>query len=146
MKCPKDGTELAAAKRDGVDMEVCGACGGMWLTRQELNDLENEVFDLGDDEKGTLAFDAEADTLDCPQCGAAMKRFEYRFYDIDLDFCEAGHGFWLDKGEDQQVLAAMKKEEAGLKRSAVAQDKWGSLLTYWRSGSFLDRIKSVFLH
>jgi len=146
MKCPKCGVDLAPAKRDGIDMEICAACGGMWLTRQELNELEDEVFDLGDDKKGTLAFDPDADALACPECGKAMKRFEYRFYDIEMDFCEDGHGFWLDQGEDQKVLAAMKQEEAGLKRKVLAEDKWGSLMTYWRSGSFLDRLKSLLLH
>ena len=35
-------------KRDGVEMEVCPLCQGMWVTRQELNALEDEVFDFGE--------------------------------------------------------------------------------------------------
>ena len=146
MKCPKCSTDLVQSKLSGVDAELCPSCKGAWLTRQELNQLEDEVFDFGDDEKGTLVFDPQADTLTCPQCGKAMKRFEYRFYDLEMDFCEDGHGFWLEAGEDARVLQLMKQEEAGLKRSVLAEDKWGSLTQFWRSGSFLDRVRDLILH
>lgn len=144
MKCPKDNAQLVQKKRDGVDMETCQSCGGMWLTRQELNQLEDDVFDLGDENKGTLIASATATTLHCPECDTAMKRFEYRFYGLEMDFCENGHGFWLDKDADKRVLDVMKKEEAGLERKVRAEDKWASNLHRLRSGSFLDKIRNFF--
>ena len=104
MKCPNCDTDLVNAKRDGIDMEVCQSCKGMWLSRQELEQLEDEVFDLGDDKKGTLVFESTAAARKCPECGNPMNRFEYRFYDMEMDFCGDGHGFWLDEGEDKKVL------------------------------------------
>ncbi|MGH6875755.1 MAG: zf-TFIIB domain-containing protein, partial [Rhizomicrobium sp.] len=92
MKCPDDHTDLAAAKHSGVEMEICPACKGMWLTRQELNALEDEIFDLGDNEKGSLMLGSSADARECPECGKPMKRFQYRLYDLEMDFCEDGHG------------------------------------------------------
>src|SRR5579863_8800547 len=116
MKCPSCNTDLTPGKRSGVDGELCPTCKGMWLSRQELEQLEDEVFDFGDDKKGTLVFDSSATAAKCPQCEKPMRRFEYRFFDIDMDFCEEGHGFWLDADEDKRVLDAMRKEAKDLAR------------------------------
>jgi len=144
MKCPDCHTELTPAKQSGVDMEICQTCKGMWLTRQELNALEDEVFDFGDDEKGSLVFGSGASPRQCPECGRSMNRFEYRFYDLDMDFCGGGHGFWLEAGEDRRVLELMKKEEAGLERKVLAEDRWASHVKHLRSGSFFEKLRDLF--
>jgi Zn-finger nucleic acid-binding protein len=112
MKCPVCDVELVPGKRDGIAMEICPSCKGMWLSRQELEELEDEVFDLGDDEKGTLIFSATVTSRKCPQCSKPMKGFKYRLYGLAMDCCEDGHGFWLDADEDKRILALMKEEEA----------------------------------
>jgi Zn-finger nucleic acid-binding protein len=142
MKCPVCDVELVPGKRDGIDMESCPSCKGMWLSRQELEELEDEVFDLGDDEKGTLIFSATVTSRKCPQCSKPMKGFKYRLYDLEMDFCEDGHGFWLDADEDKRILELMKEEEADLERKVFAEDRWAVGLQYMRSGSFLDRMRS----
>ncbi len=144
MKCPNCNAILEQAKRRGIEMESCPSCKGMWLSRQELEQLEDKAFDLGDDKKGSLVFNARPTTRACPQCGQPMQRFQYRDYDLELDFCEAAHGFWLDAGEDKRVLELMKKEEAGLERKVLAEHKWASHLQRLRSGSFLDKIRDLF--
>ena len=144
MKCPNCNAVLEQAKRRGIEMETCPSCKGMWLTRQELEQLEGEAFDLGDDKKGSLILDSRPAPRICPQCGRAMRTFEYRDYDLELDFCQEGHGFWLDAGEDKRVLELMKQEEAGLERKVLAEDKWASQLRRLRSGSFLDKLRDLF--
>jgi Zn-finger nucleic acid-binding protein len=144
MKCPDCKTDLAPAKQSGVEMEICPTCKGMWLTRQELNQLEDEVFDLGDNEKGSLMLDSSADTCLCPECAKPMNRFDYRFYDLEMDFCGEGHGFWLEAGEDLRVLELMKKEETDLERKVLAEDKWASTVKHLRSGNFIDKLVNLF--
>lgn len=39
MKCPKDGFDLATRQQQGVSVEVCPECGGMWLDAGELEQL-----------------------------------------------------------------------------------------------------------
>jgi Zn-finger nucleic acid-binding protein len=141
MKCPNCGSGLAPAKRDGVEMEVCSSCNGMWLNQQELTQLEDEAYDLG--KKGSLVFDPEPSSRRCPQCEQGLKRFHYRDYDLELEFCEAGHGFFLDPGEDKRVLELMRREEANLKRAFGAEESWSSQLRHWRSPGFLDRLKGL---
>lgn len=144
MNCSNCNVALVPTKRDRIDMETCPQCHGMWLTRQEMEELEDEAFDLGDDKKGTRVFDSTADTRKCPECGKPMNRFEYRFYDLEMDFCGEGHGFWLEPGEDTRVLELMKKEEADLQRKVMAESRWSSELHRMRSGSFLDRLRDLF--
>ena len=69
-----------------------------------------------------------------------MKRFQYRAYDLEMDFCEDGHGYWLDENEDKRVLELMKEEEAELERKVLAEDRWASHLQHLRSGFFLDKV------
>ena len=141
MKCPNCGSDLAPAKRDGIEMQACPSCNGMWLSQEELTELEDEAYDLG--KKGTLVFEPEPSSRHCPECSQTLKRFQYRDYDLPLEFCEAGHGFWLDAGEDKRVLELMRKEEANLKRAFGAEDSWSSHLRHWRSPGFLDRLKKL---
>ena len=143
MKCPTCDAELVLKKRDGVEMEVCPSCQGMWLTCQELAQLEDEVFDFGDDEKGSLMLGSESTTRKCPQCGKLMRSFQYRLYDLELDFCEEQHGYWLDAEEDKRVLELMKKEEKNLGRTVLAEDRFAAHLQYLRSGSFMDRLRDL---
>jgi len=144
MNCPNCGASLASAKRDGVEMDSCPSCKGMWLSRQELEQLEDKTFDLGDDGKGTLIFSSEASSRLCPQCAKPMRTFEYRDYDLELDFCADGHGFWLDDGENKRVMALMKQEESSLSRKYSAEERWGGQLQRWRTGSFLTKIMDHF--
>jgi len=144
MKCPICNVDLAGTKRSGVDLDYCQSCRGMWLSRRELEQLEDEVFDFGDDEKGSLMLGSTPTTLKCPQCGKSMKRFQYRLYDLEMDFCEDGHGYWLDEDEDKRVLELMKKEEKDLGRKVLAEDRWGAHVRYLRSGSFIDKVRDMF--
>jgi Zn-finger nucleic acid-binding protein len=144
MKCPNDQTDLVQARRDGIDVETCPKCDGMWLSGQELNQLEDEAFHLGDDEKGTLVASPRATTRTCPQCSKPMKAFDYRFYDLELDFCEDGHGYWLDAGEDKRVLDLMKEEQARVKRSGRAEQTWSSHLQHLRSHSIIEKVRDFF--
>ena len=44
-RCPKDGSRLTARTQDGVEIDECGTCGGIWLDAGEMKALsqkENE--------------------------------------------------------------------------------------------------------
>jgi Zn-finger nucleic acid-binding protein len=116
----------------------------MWLEHDELEELEDEVFDFGDRWKGTLEFTASATTDKCPECPALLQRFKYRFYDLEMEFCPNQHGYWLDADEDTRVLELMKKEESDLKRKLLAEDKWTGILRRMRSPSFFSKLRDLF--
>ena len=39
MKCPIDGTALVIADRNGVEIDYCPQCRGVWLDRGELDKI-----------------------------------------------------------------------------------------------------------
>lgn len=39
MKCPIDNTELAMADRQGIEVDYCPKCRGVWLDRGELDKI-----------------------------------------------------------------------------------------------------------
>ena len=116
----------------------------MWLEYQELEQLEDEVFDFGEAAKGTLVFSSTPTTAKCPECSALLKRFRYRFYDLEMEFCENQHGYWLEDDEDTRVLELMKKEESNYERKLLAEDKWATTLKRMRSRSFLSKVRDLF--
>jgi Zn-finger nucleic acid-binding protein len=143
MKCPNCRAELMKTDRHGVDADYCPACHGMWLSRQELERLEDQAFDLGGDEKGMLVFSSSLTARSCPECSGALRMFHYRLYDLELDYCPAGHGYWLDVNEDTRLMELMKLEEARLKRTGRAELRWAAHLKRLRSGSVFQIIRGL---
>ena len=90
MKCPDCDAELVQKTRDGIEMEICPSCEGMWLNGQELAQLEDEVFHFGDDEKGSLMLGSAPTTRKCPECGVPLKSFQYRLYELRNGFLRTG--------------------------------------------------------
>jgi Zn-finger nucleic acid-binding protein len=116
----------------------------MWFSPQDLKTLEDEAFHLDQHAKGTLVFSSTETDLKCPECAERLKRFNYRLYDLEVELCEHGHGYWLDKDEDTRVLALMKKEERDIDRSFTAEEHWTTMVKHLHSGSFLDKVRELF--
>lgn len=110
------------------DVEVCPHCQGMWLDLHELDKLEDTAF-ADDNRKGSLIhFQAKTSFL-CPHCEKSLEEFEYRLYNLKLDACtENSHGFWLDAGEDERVMEAMKHRANEIKRKIDAESEWKKIL------------------
>lgn len=41
MLCPKCGVELLASDREGIEIDCCPQCGGIWLDHGELMEMIN---------------------------------------------------------------------------------------------------------
>jgi Zn-finger nucleic acid-binding protein len=53
MTCPRCSNELRAQRREGVEIDVCPQCGGVWLDRGELDRLtqaEDQYYGDDDDD------------------------------------------------------------------------------------------------
>jgi len=144
MKCPKCNVELQKQDDRGVEVDACPSCRGMWLTPAELDEFENEAFN-DEESKGSLYLASEETELKCPVCSGPLKRFEYRFFDLQLDCCPE-HGFWLDKDEDNQIVRLMSGEEARVEREFGAEDAWSKYINHLRSPSFFTKVKALFHH
>ena len=138
MNCPKCNTELTKKYYKGsIEVDSCPNCWGMWLDTPELDKLEDMTFD-DDAHKGSLIHFASQTDYPCPHCGEKLKEFQYRLYDLKLDYCaENDHGFWLDAGEDERVMESMRKRAENIQRKMDAESAWKQMLKSMHS--FLKR-------
>lgn len=125
-----------------MDVQACPKCQGLWLTPAELDQLENEAFS-DEANKGSLYVVSHETSLKCPVCSAPLKRFDYRFFDLQLDCCPE-HGFWLDKGEDNKILELMRGEEKRIERKLGTEASWDQYVNHLRSPTFFRKIKNLF--
>lgn len=128
MKCPKCKTTLVKKSYKGMmEVDRCPNCRGMWLDFDELDRLEDITFDR-DEYKGSLVHRETATNYPCPHCESKLREFQYRLYDLRLDTCEQGHGFWLDAGEDVRVMGIMANRAAEIERKVDAESEWRGVL------------------
>lgn len=45
MQCPIDGTELVMSERQGIEIDYCPKCRGVWLDRGELDKIIERTAD-----------------------------------------------------------------------------------------------------
>lgn len=128
MICPKCKSVLVKKSYKGMmEVECCPNCRGMWLDFDELDRLEDVAFDR-DEYKGSLVH-RRAETLSaCPHCEANLQEFQYRLYDLRLDTCPNGHGYWLDAGEDERVMGIMTARAEEIQRKIDAESEWRGVL------------------
>ncbi len=109
MKCPRDATTLDRDVREGIEVDICPACAGLWLEPGELQALEEAYVEQGKrippphDEMThglQMAEERNSAPTTCPRCGSENAREEYGLASrVLVDRCPNGHGLWLDKGE-----------------------------------------------
>lgn len=128
MNCPKCHTALTKKYYKGMmEVDYCPNCRGLWLDFHELDRLEDVAFDQ-DQYKGSLLHRECPVECKCPVCEGPMQEFQYRLYDLKLDFCPEKHGFWLDAGEDEHVLDVMRKRAGEICRKTDAETQWKKML------------------
>jgi len=142
MYCPRDGATLQTERERGIEVDACPACRGAWYDYDELAALESTI--AGDEQRlGTIEYSKHESTLQCPVCESPMHAFNYRAYNLELDACAEGHGWWLDAGESERVRLIMRERVAGLRRSESAQKAWAKAKGRGSSG-VIDQLKDLF--
>ena len=119
MKCPHDGTTLAAVSIAGVDLDKCHKCDGLWFDRGELERLRDskmtEVEELLEQKYGDPQFE-EGETdgyMRCPRCDdGRLQRYTYTYmHPVRIDRCSECLGLWLDDGELDAIIGEKEKLE-----------------------------------
>jgi len=110
MKCPIDNIELNKITYEDVEIDSCEKCGGVWLDKYELeqiqdiklNDYKEELSKIPDYVGKSILMSKTKDNppVNCPKCNRQTERREYGYCSqIYIDSCINGHGVWLDKDE-----------------------------------------------
>jgi Zn-finger nucleic acid-binding protein len=105
-------------------MRPCPACGGIWLGREDFENLArtHEAQDLflgsahGQEKTGAaVTSPLEVRYRPCPACGKFMNRTNYaRISGVILDVCRED-GLWFDRDELRKVVLFL--EDGGLERA-----------------------------
>lgn len=102
MDCPKCKAEMEFGTLEGLRVDRCLQCRGIWFREDHHRKLRKakdaHLIDIGSPELGRQ-FD-EAAYVPCPDCGQAMDRTSdssqpHIFYEK----CADGHGVFFDAGE-----------------------------------------------
>ena len=102
MNCPKCDAAMDTVEYQGIEVDRCRNCQGIWfdmLEAEHLKEIEgSESIDIGDPDVGK-GFD-EIDRVDCPKCREPMLRMVDRTQPhIWYESCPVCHGMFFDAGE-----------------------------------------------
>lgn len=120
MDCPRCHMMLRTTDYEGVEVDICDNCWGIWLDSGELEQIiDAKDMNFSDAERRQLtsfrggASAAPAPAGDppaaCPKCGAVMEPvYSDAAVHLIVDRCPA-HGVWLDTGEIKTVQAVAEQ-------------------------------------
>jgi Zn-finger nucleic acid-binding protein len=110
LTCVKCTSVLDKSKVDGIEVDLCPACGGLWLDHGEIERLQKGNTTAVDGLKKALTGGAPAGlsdtTTNCPACPGKLK--EVKLGAVHIDYCTQCKGVFLDKGELDAALGAVK--------------------------------------
>ena len=107
---------MESEAHDNEKINVCASCQGMWLRKNQLNRLIEEVS--GDVETCSIDTNPHEDSypqtkcLNCPDI--VMRKINFLDYsDIILDYCPFCGAFWLDTNELNTMHKYIRKVKDG---------------------------------
>lgn len=104
--CPKCLSDMTELEHQGVTIDVCPGCRGIWLDPGELAQLRGAAEDLPGEvdsiASGTRYL--ETSTYICPRCQGGFDTFEYApGTGLYIDRCKSCKGIYLDAGELKKI-------------------------------------------
>jgi Zn-finger nucleic acid-binding protein len=115
LACLKCTSILDKARIEDVEVDHCPACGGLWLDHGEIERISRKMVSEIDRLRrmlqpsgGPPAVPSEIQTS-CPACTGNMQ--EVTLGSIRIDFCSRCKGFFLDRGEIDGAIAAVKGQK-----------------------------------
>jgi Zn-finger nucleic acid-binding protein len=106
MDCPVCHKPLVVVEREGIELDWCLSCRGLWFDEGELELLAEksgrrlEAEDLGDARPKTTP----PVRRKCPRCRRKLLHvLAGSVLPVEVDRCDA-HGFWLDRGELGKIM------------------------------------------
>jgi Zn-finger nucleic acid-binding protein len=118
--CVKCTSVLDKATIADVEVDLCPKCGGIWLDKGEITRLAAMADDTLADLRGALLGHqgpppVPADTkTPCPACDGMLK--EVVLGPVVVEYCPQCHGIFLDRGELDQAVTAVRDKGAGARQ------------------------------
>ena len=105
MNCPTcKASELRPVlTKQGVEVDYCDSCGGIWLDKGEIFHFTKRRKELANSLKSGVQ-QARPTSRQCPKTGEALQELPLFDGTLVIDYCPASGGMWFDKGELKKVL------------------------------------------
>jgi len=115
MNCPRCQSELQTRSTDGVEIDECPSCKGIWFDADELRRVKDEEdkdlnwmdFDLW---KHADRFRVNTKPVNCPNCSTGLVTIDYDETGVEIDHCTHCRGVWLDAGELEKIIGSLSEE------------------------------------
>ena len=126
MVCPSCKVEMEQRKYEGVTVDRCSQCEGVWLDYGELRLIATIQERKFTEEELDAAMKADSRKREespvlCPKCDRPMEKRES--HDTIVDMCPQGHGVWLDKGELERIQIVRERLEKTRPRREGVMDQ-----------------------
>ena len=118
--CVKCSSILDKATFQGLEVDLCPKCGGLWLDRGEITRAaklpEKELTRLRTllvGKAGPPPVPTE-NKAPCPACPGSLS--EVLLGTVHVDYCDKCHGIFLDRGELDDAVAAVRSKGGSTKQ------------------------------
>ena len=112
--CVKCNSILDRATFQGLEVDLCPECGGLWLDRGEITRAarlpENELSRLRAQLQGSSGPPPvpTENKAPCPACDGQLS--EVVLGTVHVDYCDSCHGIFLDRGELEDAIEAVRAQ------------------------------------
>jgi len=111
LTCLKCTSVLDKARIEDIEVDVCPACGGLWLDHGEVERISRKMQSELDRLRRLLSVKVRPPAVpsevqkSCPACTGAVN--EVVMGTIHIDYCSRCKGLFLDRGELDGAIAAV---------------------------------------
>lgn len=112
MECPKCKGQMEMIIYNGIEIDRCEQCHGLWFDHLEKEDLKNlegsESIDVGDEFMGAARYNTRYNQIreiTCPKCQSEMRHIvNHDPWEIHFESCPKCHGSFFDAGEFRDYM------------------------------------------
>ena len=123
LNCPDCEAPLQSVFYEGVAVNLCMQCKGMFLDKTKLSRIEqSREIEIP---TSTPAAPKKSEIgRSCPTCHTSMKKVKHgKFRGTIIDVCESCSGIWLDKGELESIQADFEAVENAIAKNRQKASK-----------------------
>lgn len=115
MNCPKCRQNMKTRRTQGVHLDECMQCKGIWFEQGKLDLIKDEImpdlrwmdFDLW---KWDGDYCVTVNPLNCPMCHEInLRALHYGSGDVTVYYCPSCGGIWLQAGDFYKLVVALNK-------------------------------------
>jgi len=112
--CPRCYRILVEVLFEGLRVDACPGCGGIWFDEGELAQLAKAgagALRRLDDQHADTGFYTRRPEARCPTCRKPLTPFSLPYApEVTLDGCRECRGVWVDEGELSALVACAQRK------------------------------------